>query len=118
VASEPHALEHRALRPALHVCLPPLRARPHDVPGLLRWCLSEASGGRAPALSARLVEALCLHDWPGNVLQTVARTLLCQHGAQARLSSEHLPLGVLRRSASSRAPSGRPDSLAPRGVRS
>jgi transcriptional regulator of acetoin/glycerol metabolism len=80
--------------------------------------LSQARGGRAPALSARLVEALCLHDWPGNVpeLQTVARTLLRQHGGEARLSSEHLPPGVLRQSASGRPPSGRADPLAPRGV--
>jgi len=120
VAAEPCALEHRALRAATHVCLPPLRARPHDVPGLLRWCLSEARAGRAPALSARLVEALCLHDWPGNVpeLQSVARTLRGQHGGEARLSSQHLPPGVRRRSASGRTPAGRADPLAPRDVAS
>jgi DNA-binding NtrC family response regulator len=45
--------------------LPPLRGRKEDVLLLVRHLVQGAGGSFRP--SARLAEALCLHDWPSNV---------------------------------------------------
>jgi len=75
----------------LQVELPALRARRADIPWLLQRCL--AAGGAAPAVHARLVEALCLYSWPGNVreLERVCQRLLASHADEPRLLLEHLP---------------------------
>jgi DNA-binding NtrC family response regulator len=75
----------------LHV--PRLKERSVEVPWLFMQLLSQHSGGRIPSVETRLLEALCLHDWPQNVreLQLVARQLLTLHGQQPRLRRSHLP---------------------------
>ena len=49
--------------PARTLILPPLRERPEDILVLL----TALTGGVLPLLSPRLVEALVLYDWPGNI---------------------------------------------------
>jgi transcriptional regulator with PAS, ATPase and Fis domain len=73
--------------------LPPLRDRREDVPGLFFHFLRELSGGRPPAVESRLLERLCLYDWPFNVreLEQLARKLLVLHGHESVLRSSNLP---------------------------
>jgi transcriptional regulator of acetoin/glycerol metabolism len=77
----------------LEVRIPPLAARRADVPRLFAQFLKHQSGGRPPLVEARLVEALCLHDWPENVreLELLTRRLLAVHGHEPTLRRQHLP---------------------------
>jgi transcriptional regulator with PAS, ATPase and Fis domain len=77
----------------LELRLPPLASRRADVAALFAHFLKQQSGGRPPEVEARLVEALCLHDWPQNVreLELLTRTLLAVHGHEALLKRQHLP---------------------------
>jgi DNA-binding NtrC family response regulator len=75
--------------------LPPLRNRRADVPSLLSRMLASAAQQQSvqgksvavPRLESRLVERLCLHDWPLNVreLVLVAQRMLTLHGDQPSL---------------------------------
>jgi DNA-binding NtrC family response regulator len=49
--------------------MPPLRARPEDIPELVHTFLARAScRGRAPiGITDEAMRWLCAHDWPGNV---------------------------------------------------
>src|SRR5205814_1599199 len=49
------------------VTLPPLRERREEIPFLFRAFLAAAAPGAPPEVSPRLLERLCLHDWPFNV---------------------------------------------------
>jgi transcriptional regulator of acetoin/glycerol metabolism len=73
--------------------LPPLRERKTDVPYLFARLMMNESGGRPPAVDVRLVERLCLYDWPFNVreLALVVKRLMVLHGAEAKLKPQHLP---------------------------
>jgi two-component system response regulator FlrC len=77
----------------LTMVVPPLRARREDVIPLLRVFLSRYAGSSPPALDHRLVEALCLHDWPMNVreLAQLTRQLLNACGDDPTLKRSHLP---------------------------
>jgi len=77
----------------LTVRLPPLRDRLDDVPSLFLRLLREAAGGKAPSVEPRLVEALCLYDWPFNVreLVTLVRRVMVLHGHEPQLGRRHLP---------------------------
>jgi DNA-binding NtrC family response regulator len=59
--------------------------------------LRQHAGGHPPALEAKLVEALCLYDWPLNVreLLLLARRLLGVHGHEPVLKKIHLPERML-----------------------
>ncbi len=61
----------------LGVDLPPLRARPGDIPVLARHFLAELASetGTSRVLTAAALAALARHDWPGNVreLRNVVR---------------------------------------------
>src|SRR5262245_59970586 len=46
--------------------IPPLRERRDDIPVLAAGFLREFGGGR-PELTAQAMDALCRHNWPGNV---------------------------------------------------
>jgi DNA-binding NtrC family response regulator len=80
----------------LQVELPPLAARRADVAPLFRQFLKQQTGGRPPAVDARLVEVLCLHPWPHNVreLELMTRTLLAVHGHERTLQRHHLPAEI------------------------
>ena len=88
------------------VKLPALRERIEDVPYLFARLLHELSGGQPPAVDPRLVERLCLYDWPLNVreLVTLVRRLLVVHSHEAKLKTEHLPDRMLRDRSSSDPP--------------
>ena len=74
--------------------IPPLVERRADVARLFAQFLKQQSGGRPPAVEGRLVEALCLHDWPENVreLELVTRRLLVVYGHEPTLRRQHLPV--------------------------
>lgn len=55
---------------AFSVCLPPLRSRREDIPGLVLYfweCYGQEFGSDTAEPSLQLVEALQAHDWPGNI---------------------------------------------------
>ncbi|MGC4095308.1 MAG: sigma 54-interacting transcriptional regulator [Polyangiaceae bacterium] len=73
--------------------LPPLRERRAEIPYLFSRMLLEQAGGRPPAVDVRVVERLCLYDWPFNVreLGLLVKRLLVLHGAEPMLKPSHLP---------------------------
>jgi transcriptional regulator with AAA-type ATPase domain len=77
----------------LSIRLPSLRERAEDVPYLFVRLLHDLGGGAPPALDPKLIERLCLHDWPLNVreLVTLVRRLLVIHGQEPILTERHLP---------------------------
>ena len=71
--------------------IPPLRARPEDVPALL----AHFAGGEVDQVEPAALRALCLYGWPLNVreLEKVARTATAlTEGRELRL--EHLPASI------------------------
>src|SRR6478609_4123782 len=68
----------------LTVRLPPLRERRAEIPYLF---------ARLPSVDVRVVERLCLYDWPFNVreLGLLVRRLLVLHGTEPMLKLQHLP---------------------------
>src|SRR5580658_2888739 len=90
----------------LTVVLPPLRERREDVIPLFQEFLRQHTGGRAPALEPKLVEALALYDWPLNVreLLLLARRLLGVHGNGEPLKKVHLPERMLVPTSNAAAP--------------
>jgi len=81
----------------ISVCLPTLRERRADIAPLFRHFIEHYSGGSAPAVDAKLIEALCLYDWPCNVreLEQLSRKLLAVHGLEPVLRRELLPAELL-----------------------
>jgi transcriptional regulator with PAS, ATPase and Fis domain len=77
----------------LTVRLPALRERMDDVPYLFARLLTSLGGGHPPAVEPRLVEQLCLYDWPFNVreLVTLVKRMLVLHGHEPSLRLDHLP---------------------------
>jgi DNA-binding NtrC family response regulator len=93
----------------LELKIPPLAVRRADVPRLFSQFLKQQSGGRPPPVEARLIEALCLHDWPENVreLELLTRRLLVVHGHEPNLRRQHLPAEL---AALNEDPGARPSS--------
>ncbi len=83
----------------LTITLPPLRERKEEIPYLFSHLLHLHSGGRPPEVDARLVERLCLYDWPFNVreLDLLVRRLLVLHGHETLLRRSFLPEQLLDR---------------------
>jgi transcriptional regulator with AAA-type ATPase domain len=78
------------------VRLPPLRDRRQEIPFLFSHLVGEHSGGRPPRIEPRLVEQLCLYDWPFNVreMDLLVRRLLVLHGSEESLRRSHLPENI------------------------
>jgi transcriptional regulator with AAA-type ATPase domain len=74
------------------VRLPPLRERMSDVPELLGVKLRE-QGADPARIEPKLVEQLCLYDWPFNVreIDLLARHLVVMHGQEMDLRATFLP---------------------------
>ena len=91
--------------------LPPLRERRAEIPYLFTRLLVEGSGSRPPDVEARLVERLCLYDWPFNVreLSLLVKRLLVLHGAEGQLKLKHLPERLRREPTAQAAPSAAPE---------
>jgi transcriptional regulator with PAS, ATPase and Fis domain len=85
----------------LTIRLPPLRERKQEIPYLFQHLLHLHSGGRPPEVEPRLVEQLCLHDWPFNVreLDLLVRRLLVLHGHEPLLRRSSLPEHIRDRQA-------------------
>ena len=81
----------------LTIRLPPLRERKQEIAYLFTHLLRLHSGGRPPEVEPRLVEQLCLYDWPFNVreLDLLARRLLVLHGHEELLRRSYLPEHIL-----------------------
>jgi hypothetical protein len=75
------------------VRLPSLRERRNDIPGLFMRALAEKCAAAPLAVDAKLVERLCLYDWPFNVRELVrlAERLAVLHGKECHLKIRHLP---------------------------
>ena len=110
------AVADRRFRPDLQarldgltVVLPPLRARREDITPLFQELLRQHCGGQPPVLEPKLVETLCLYDWPLNVreLALLARRLLGVQGHEPVLRKSFLPERMLRR-----GPDGQPAAAA------
>ncbi|MGE5784200.1 MAG: sigma 54-interacting transcriptional regulator [Myxococcales bacterium] len=73
--------------------LPPLRMRVVEIPYLFVRLLHKYASPSPPAVDARLIERLCLYDWPFNVreLDLLVQRLVAVHGRAAMLRREHLP---------------------------
>ena len=76
----------------LELRIPPLSQRRADIAALFTHFLTRGSGGNPPKVDSRLIEALCLDDWPENVrgLELITRTLLAMHGDERVLRRRHL----------------------------
>lgn len=83
----------------MSVSLPTLRERRADVAPLFQHFINHYSGGRPPAIEAKLIEALCVYDWPLNVreLEQLSRQLLAVHGLEPLLKRSLLPAELLAR---------------------
>jgi transcriptional regulator with PAS, ATPase and Fis domain len=101
----------------MSIRLPALRERREDIPYLFARMLLEKYGGRPPAVEAKLVERLCLYDWPFNVreLTRLVERLAVLHGADSSLRASFLPehFGERRRGVGAR---DEPSSPAPRNA--
>jgi DNA-binding NtrC family response regulator len=67
-----------------HLVIPPLRARPEDIPHIARHLLDQMAQAAPIELTTRAVEALREYDWPGNVRElrnVLERALLLAGGA-------------------------------------
>ena len=84
----------------IHLCVPPLRARPEDVPLLLRHFLEQFARqyqSALPVISEDALAALTAHPWPGNVRElknVVERLVVRSNGGEIR--REDLPVDVVR----------------------
>ena len=82
------------------LCLPPLRARPEDIPLLAAHFAAKASekhGRPLPELEPVLIDALLEYHWPGNVRElenVIERLVVLTVGP--RLGVEFLPDNMLR----------------------
>jgi transcriptional regulator with PAS, ATPase and Fis domain len=99
----------------LTIRLPPLRDRKQEIPFLFQHLLRLHSGGRPPEVDPRLVEQLCLYDWPFNVreLDLLVRRLLLLHGHERELRRSHLPEHMLPQTAANDETTGVPVAAAP-----
>ena len=94
------AVEEKRFRPdllarleGLTIRLPPLRERLEDVAFLFTRLLKQHAGGSPPAIAPRLIEQLCLYDWPLNVreLDLLVRRLLTVSADASLLRPSALP---------------------------
>ena len=92
------------------VVLPALRERREDVAPLFFQFLRASTGGRPPEVEAKLVEALCVYDWPLNVreLLSLTRQLASMHSHEGVLKKAFLPARILDRSSESSGPVAAP----------
>lgn len=83
----------------MSVSLPTLRERRADVAPLFQHFINHYSGGRPPEVEAKLIEALCVHDWPCNLreLEQLSRQLLAVHGLEPMLKRSLVPAELLAR---------------------
>jgi transcriptional regulator with PAS, ATPase and Fis domain len=69
----------------LPIALPPLRERREDIPLLVDHFLKSChrDGERLAAIPENVVDALCKHDWPGNIREL--QNVMCRYVTVKRL---------------------------------
>jgi two-component system response regulator AtoC len=74
------------------VLVPPLRARPEDVPLLTEHFIRLHGGGRKLRVETSTYEAMAVYDWPGNVreLENAVKRAIALSGGSGVLAREHL----------------------------
>jgi formate hydrogenlyase transcriptional activator len=90
-------VDERRFRPDLYyrlnvfpIVLPPLRERIEDIPALVRHFVREFSGRMhkfVDEIPEQVMEALCLHDWPGNIRELqnfIERAVVMTNGTVLR----------------------------------
>jgi transcriptional regulator with PAS, ATPase and Fis domain len=99
VAARQFRADLHARLDGLTVVLPPLRERREDIVPLFLEFVRQHAGGRSIEIEAKLVEALCLYDWPLNVRELVllTRRLIGVHGKEGALKKANLPERMLTR---------------------
>jgi DNA-binding NtrC family response regulator len=92
VASGRFRSDLRARLEGMVIPIPPLAARREDIAFLFLSMLEERASGRPPQVSPRLVETVCLQDFPHNVreLGMLVQRLLALHGSEPLLRRRHL----------------------------
>jgi transcriptional regulator with PAS, ATPase and Fis domain len=83
----------------LVIDLPVLRDRKEDIGPLFALMLKQYGGEGAPQVEPKVIETLCLYDWPLNVreLALLARQLLATHGDEQVLRRTHIPDRIVGR---------------------
>jgi len=76
--------------------IPPLRERAEDIPLLAHHFVQkygEELGGTTPEIGTDFLDALCAHEWPGNIreLEKCLKRALVLAAGEPRLRPEHLP---------------------------
>jgi transcriptional regulator with GAF, ATPase, and Fis domain len=84
---------------AIHIAVPPLRARREDIPLFVDYFMSlyaERHGVRLPEMPPDVMARLAAYDWPGNVreLRTVVERLI-DRSRSGRVVCEALPPEIL-----------------------
>ena len=81
----------------MEIVLPPLRERREDIPEIVHYFLQrhrEALSSQAQSISQKAMDAICAHDWPGNIRQlenVVRRAMVLCNGSI--VSTDHLDFG-------------------------
>ena len=81
----------------MEIVLPPLRERREDIPEIVHYFLHrhrEALSSQAQSISQKAMDAICAHDWPGNIRQlenVVRRAMVLCNGSI--VSTDHLDFG-------------------------
>jgi transcriptional regulator with PAS, ATPase and Fis domain len=75
--------------------LPPLRQRAEEIPFLVSRLIEAGAGEQPPVIEARVMERLCLYDWPFNLreLDLLVKRLLVLH-PEGRLRKADLPPAI------------------------
>jgi DNA-binding NtrC family response regulator len=73
--------------------IPPLRERREEIAYLFLELLRQRAPGKPPQVSPRLIEQLCLYDWPHNVreIDHLVGRLVATNAADGLLRRSHLP---------------------------
>ncbi|MEI6233666.1 MAG: sigma-54 dependent transcriptional regulator [Planctomycetota bacterium] len=81
----------------MEITLPPLRERRDDIPEIVHYFVHrhrEALSSQAQSISQKAMDAICAHDWPGNIRQlenVVRRAMVLCNGSI--ISTDHLDFG-------------------------
>jgi transcriptional regulator with GAF, ATPase, and Fis domain len=102
----------------IEIRIPPLRARPEDIPLLFEYFLGQCADARgiaAPAPAPETVKALVAFEWPGNVrqLKNVAERLIARGPQGPFIAIADLPPDIVgnRRAAAAYPVTVRPERL-------
>ena len=83
----------------MNICLPPLRERREDIPGLVKHFLNKkaTTDGNPLQINSKALKALVDHDWPGNAqeLEDVIGLAVVLAPPSRVIRPDHLPTEIL-----------------------